>query len=493
MLSRVSNAAAVRAVIRRTVINSNNGSAGSIARSIHTRRKVKDAVNLPPALFANLPKKKVEPAIEAEDDPDAYKRSPVTSAHAIDVETGKISTQDSVAVSPSGSVVHGRYGDLPDDLTAGVPLEYLALLRMAAEGAAAVRAVGSKKGTMLVWGASQANGFAAVQLGTAAGHAVVGVVDAQHSCNEDITEYVKGMIPEPGTAVAEEYAIAKKNFRDLVTSISTGNEGLTCYGADECLEDFKSNLVAYAEMYPDTMAAAVDASHMKFLGMEKDKDQFRANMEAYLAQFNPGSPPMNKQQLDVYFTSEQYEVFRNKFWKQTSSVISGDESHYFSPPHIVQDLMKTPEKLDTAGHDLSSFPAIPYSFGVLKNFYPPNTQQIAGGPVVGALISVTPDLKVAAEAVAKAKTLRQKAEAMAFLTNAQKDALKSAQSVAALAKEAGAPVVAMGGMFLFLFRVFVLSRVCVFCFMWYLSSHRMPICTSHLVLSFSECRIVARN
>eukprot|EP00529_Nitzschia_sp_RCC80_P024174 CAMPEP_0113457634 /NCGR_PEP_ID=MMETSP0014_2-20120614/9510_1 /TAXON_ID=2857 /ORGANISM="Nitzschia sp." /LENGTH=456 /DNA_ID=CAMNT_0000349137 /DNA_START=66 /DNA_END=1436 /DNA_ORIENTATION=- /assembly_acc=CAM_ASM_000159 len=387
----------------------------------------------------------MEPMRETEDDPDAFKRSPVTSAHTVEVETGKISTQDSVAVSPSGSVVHGRYGDLPDDLTAGVPLEYLALLRMAAEGAAGVRTVGSKSGTLLVWGASQANGFAAVQLGTAAGHAVVGVIDAQHSCNEDMTEYVKGMIPEPGTAVAEEYAMAKKNFRELVESVSTGVEGLSCYGAEECLDDFKENVVSYAEMYPDTMPAAVDASHLKFLGMEKDKDQFRANMEAYLAQFNPGSPPMDKQQLDVYFTSEQYEVFRNKFWEQTSSVISGDESHYFSPPHIVQDLMKTPEKLDTSVQDLSSSPAVPYSFTVLNNFYPPNTAQAPGGPVVGALISVTPDLKVAAETVAKAKTLRQKAEAMAFLTNAQKDALKSAQSVAALAKEAGAPVVAIGG------------------------------------------------
>lgn len=433
MLSRFNNAA-VRIILRQQ------------ARGIHTRRKTKDAVNLPPALFANLPKKTVEAVTPVEDeDPDAYKRSPVTSAHAIDVSKGQISTQDSVAVSPTGSVVHGRYGELPADQVAGVPLEYLALLRMAAEGAAGVRAAGATKpGTILVFGASQANGLAAVQLAQAAGHAVVGVVDVQHSCHEDMVEYVKAMIPEPGTAVAEEYAMAKKNFKDLVESISTGNEGLNCYGADECLTDFKDNLIAYAEMYPDTMPAAVDASHMKFLGMEKDKDQFRSNMEAYLAQFPPGSPPMDKQQLDTYFTADQYEVFRNKFWEQTSSVISGDESHFFSPPHIVQDLMKTPEKLDKFVQDLP-FPKTPYSFTTVDNFYPPGTQQLAGGPVVGAIISVTPNLSVAAEAVDKAKTLRQKAEAMEFLTHAQKDALKAANSVAALAKEAGAPVIAVGG------------------------------------------------
>lgn len=416
-------------------------------RSLHTRRRVKDAVNLPSALVANFPTKTIEsapPASTEDEDPSFYHRNPVTSAHAIDVEKGQISTQDSVALSPTGAVVHGRYGELSADAVEGVPLEYLALLRMAAEGAAGVAKVGTKKGTVLVFGASQANGLAAVQLAAAAGHAVVGVVDAQHSCNEDVVEYVKAMIPEPGTAVAEEYALAKKNFADLVSGIASGNEGLACYSSAECLKDFKANLLAYAEAYPDTMPAAVDASKMKFLGMEKDKDQFRTNMEAYLSQFPPGSPPMDKAQLETYFTSEQYEVFRTKFWEQTTNVISGDESHFFSPPHIVQDLMKTPEKFDNSLKDLS-YPAVPYSFTTVNNFYPPGTEQGAAGPIVGAIISVTPNLKIAAEAVAKAKTLRGKAEALQFLTHAQKDAFTAASSVASLAKKAGAPVVAVGG------------------------------------------------
>lgn len=414
-------------------------------RSLHTRRKVKNSIALPQALIANLPTKKVDPVPETPEDPSAYHRSPVTSAHAIDTAKGQISTQDSVAVSPSGSVVHGIYGELGADAE-GVPLEYLALLRMAAEGAAGVKAVseGGAPGTVLVFGASQANGLAAVQLAAAAGHAVVGVVGAEHSFSEDMREYVKAMIPEPGTAVSEEYAIAKKNFADLVHGVSTGDEGLSCFSAEEQLEDFKNNYLAYVEKYPETLPAAVDPSKMKFVGMEKDKDQFRANMEAYLAQFPPGAPPVDKQQLEAYFTVEQYEAFRNKFWEQTTSVISGDESHYFSPPHIVKDLMKEPEKVDTTVYD-TSHPKVPYAFTHMNPFYSEETQAVTGGPVKGAIISVSPNLEAAAVAVSKAKSLREKAEALQFLTSAQKAAFTAACSVVSQATKAGAPVVTIGG------------------------------------------------
>lgn len=413
-------------------------------RSLHTRRKAKNAVALPQALLANLPTKNVEPVPETPVDPSAYQRSAVNSAHAIDTVKGQVSTRDSVAVSPSGSVVHGIYGDLGADAD-GVPLEYLALLRMAAEGAAGVRAISKgTPGTVLVFGASQANGLAAVQLAAASGHAVVGVVGAEHSFSEDMLEYVKAMIPEPGTAVSEEYAIAKKNFADLVHGISTGDEGLSCYSAEEQLEEFKANYQAYVEKYPETLPAAVDPSKMKFIGMEKDKDQFRANMETYLAQFPPGAPPVDAQQLEAYFTVEQYQAFRNKFWEQTTSVISGDESHFFSPPHIIQDLMKQPEKVDKTVYD-TSHPRVPYTFTHLGPFYAKGTQAAAGGPIQGAIISVTPNLEVAAKAVNDAKTLRAKAEALQFLTNAQKSAFTAACSVASLATKAGAPVVTVGG------------------------------------------------
>jgi hypothetical protein len=259
-----------------------------------------------------------------------------------------------------------------------------------------------------------------------------------------MVEYVKGLIPEPGTAVAEEYTIAKKNFSDLVHGVSTGDEGLSCYSSDECLEDFKTNFLDYAQTYPETLPAAVDASKMKFLGMEKDKDSFRTNMEAYLAQFPPGAPPVDKQQLEAYFTNSQYEAFRNKFWEQTTSVISGDESHFFSPPHIVKDLMKEAEKVDKTVYD-TSHPAVPYSFTHVNPFYPEGTQAQAGGPILGAVISVTPNLEIAAKAVDAAKNLREKAEALQFLTNAQRGAFSAACSVASLAKKAGAPVYVVGG------------------------------------------------
>jgi len=405
-------------------------------RSIHSRRKMKNPVDLPKALVANFPVKKTKPSTDtttpAAEEP--LYSAPVTSAHAIDLEKNAVSTLDSAAIDPSsGKVIHGRYGELDADATLGVPLEYLALLRMAAEGAAGLSKMGS--GTVLVYGASQANGFAAVQM-AAKTNAVVGVVDGQHSGNEDMVEYVKGVIPEPGTAVGQEYAIAKKNFKDLVSGIATGDEQLSSYTAAECLEDFKANLADYSEAYPDTMPAAVNSSKIKFLGMEKDKDQFRANMDTFLSQYQPGAPPLSKDQLDTTFNTDQYEIFRNKFWDQTTSVVSGDESHFFSPPHIVQDLMKEPEQKP---------PSTPFAFSPLSSEYPMGTEAASGGPVAGAIVAVTPDLKVAAEAVAKAKTLREKAEALAFLTDAQKDAFAAATSVAAQAQAAGAPVVAIGG------------------------------------------------
>uniref|UniRef100_A0A7S0UEP4 Uncharacterized protein n=1 Tax=Pseudo-nitzschia delicatissima TaxID=44447 RepID=A0A7S0UEP4_9STRA len=406
-------------------------------RSIHSRRKMKNPVDLPKALVANFPVKKTKPSSDTTTTPAAEEplySAPVTSAHAIDLEKNAVSTLDSAAIDPSsGKVIHGRYGELDADATLGVPLEYLALLRQAAEGAAGLSKMGS--GTVLVYGASQANGFAAVQM-AAKTNAVVGVVDGQHSGNEDMVEYVKGVIPEPGTAVGQEYAIAKKNFKDLVSGIATGDEQLGSYTAAECLEDFKANLADYSEAYPDTMPAAVNSSKIKFLGMEKDKEQFRANIDTYLSQYQPGAPPLSKDQLDATFNTDQYEVFRNKFWDQTTSVVSGDESHFFSPPHIVQDLMKEPEQKP---------PSTPFSFSTLSSEYPMGTEAASGGPVAGAIVAVTPDLKVAAEAVAKAKTLRGKAEALAFLTDAQKDAFAAATSVAAQAQAAGAPVVTIGG------------------------------------------------
>jgi len=424
--------------------------AGAVARrSIHSRRRMKNPVALPRALVSHFPAKQSTPSKDDASHPseEPLYKNPVTSAHAIDLEKAAVSSIDSAAIDPSGKVVHGRFGELDADAVLGVPLEYLALLHHAAEGAAGLSRMSGESGTVLVYGASQANGFAALQLAVATGnHAVVGVVDGQHSGNEDMVEYVKGMIPEPGTAVAQEFAIAKKNFIDLVSGISSGDEQLSSYTAAEFLDDFKANLSAYAEAYPDTMPAAVGSHQIKFLGMEKDKDQFRNNMDAYLSQFPPGSPAMDQGQLETSFSTDQYEVFRNKFWEQTTNVISGDESHFFSPPHIVQDLMKVPETKPANLSTVGAFEkSIPFSFSTLGQEYPTGTEAAAGGPVVGAIISVTPDLKIAAEAVAKASSLREKVEALEFLTDIQKDAFAAATSVAAQAQKVGAPVVTIGG------------------------------------------------
>eukprot|EP00535_Pseudo-nitzschia_heimii_P007476 CAMPEP_0197184270 /NCGR_PEP_ID=MMETSP1423-20130617/9546_1 /TAXON_ID=476441 /ORGANISM="Pseudo-nitzschia heimii, Strain UNC1101" /LENGTH=525 /DNA_ID=CAMNT_0042635047 /DNA_START=318 /DNA_END=1895 /DNA_ORIENTATION=+ len=441
----------------RTLATRRSGAAR--ARGIHSRRKMKNPVDLPRALVANFPVRMTRPdkkdanGAAAPPSEEPYFSAPVNSAHAIDLEAGCVSDLDSASVDPAtGSITHGRYGELDPDATLGVPLEYLALLRHAAEGAAGLSKMngGGCEGTVLVYGATQASGFAAVQMAQAAGGAVVGVVDGQHSHSEDMVEYCKGVISEPGTAVGQEYAIAKKNFADLVTGVSTGDEQMATGTASECLEEFKANLRDYAEFYPDTMPAAVNQSKIKFLGMEKDKDQFRANMDTYLSQYQPGSPPISSDQLDRSFSTDQYDVFRTKFWEQTTSVISGDESHFFSPPHIVRDLLNEPETkpfFDEGAADASFDGRIPFGFSPLRpGDFPTGTESEAGGPIAGAILVATPDLKVAASAVESAGTgLREKAEALAFLTCAQRDAFAAATSVAARAKSVGAPVVAIGG------------------------------------------------
>ena len=68
-----------------------------------------------------------------------------------------------------------------------------------------------------------------------------------------------------------------------------------------------------------------------------------------------------------------------------------------------------------------------------------------GGPVLGAIVAVTPELKSAAEAVAKGKTIREKAEALQFLTEAEKNAFAAYSSVVGVAKDAGKSVAVVGG------------------------------------------------
>jgi hypothetical protein len=59
---------------------------------------------------------------------------------------------------------------------------------------------------------------------------------------------------------------------------------------------------------------------------------------------------------------------------------------------------------------------------------------------------MTPDLRVASEAIAKAgDSLRAKAEALQFLTRAERNAFAAASSVTGMAKKHGVPVYVIGG------------------------------------------------
>lgn len=402
--------------------------------------------DLPAVDFANEPAPEHKGRTKKKMDQFRHSRKPVTSAHAIDVKKGEISNQDSAAINGSGSVVHGRYGEL-GPVADAIPLEYLALLRHAAEGAAGLRVVAegqTSPGTFLVYGATEANGMAAAQIASAAGHAVVGVAGGEHSGNELMMESLKGLINEPGTAVPDVYALSKKNFADLVDSIASGDEHIEKATAEEYVEDFKENLLNYVVAFPGSQPAAVDAAKLKFSGMDKDREFFSENMEAFLAQYPPGSPPIEKSQLDALFSKDQYEVFRKRFWDQTTDVISGIERNFFSPPHIVKELLETSEKPGNyVSKDSGAY--FPYSFSVLNQSFPEGSASPAGGPVMGAVISVTPVLESAAKTIGAAKTLRQKGEALSFLTSAEKTAFGAASSVAEVARKHGAPVYAIGG------------------------------------------------
>jgi hypothetical protein len=87
----------------------------------------------------------------------------------------------------------------------------------------------------------------------------------------------------------------------------------------------------------------------------------------------------------------------------------------------------------------------PYSFSILDQTPPSGAAPPAGGPILGAIIVVNPVLESAAKAIDAAKTIRQKGEALSFLTKAQSKAFSAASSVAAVARKSGAPVYTIGG------------------------------------------------
>ena len=383
----------------------------------------------------------------------AYNRKPVSSAHAIDTTSNppKLSARDSAAISPSGTVIHGRYGELSIDPSAGIPLEYLAFLHPAAEGAAALRMIakGAKSGTVLVYGAGETAAMATMQLASADGLTVVGVVAGEQSGNAEFVDALKSMTNEPGTVVPEAFALIKGAFREIVTSAVSGESADDCFDPEAFTADFQKNLLEYAEYFPETSLSPVPEEYT-FAGKEKDRKYFDQNVSTYLSQFQKGSPSFDEVVLKESFTKEQYAIFKSKFGMQTTAVITGDNDAAtdFSPADIVKSMTQSPEIISAYLKNQTNAvdgEFVPYEFSTLKNQIGNGVDVAKRGPILGAVVNVTPDLAVAVEAVAKGKTLREKAEALQFLTESQKNAFAAASSVVAMAKEAGKPVVVVGG------------------------------------------------
>lgn len=389
---------------------------------------------------------------DVEEDPNYYHRKPVSSAHTIDLSTNppKLSAKDSAAISPSGTVIHGRYGELSLEQSKGIPLEYLALLHPAAEGAAAVRQLkngSSNGGTLLIFGATEPSGLSALQLASADGISVIGVASGDHSGQDEFVDTIKSLTLEPGTVVPQEFAIVKSAFREIVHGCVNGDSahGMKEYDTDAFVSSFKNNLLEYAKYFPESKLSP-NPEDYTFSGKEKDREHFDANITAYLSQFPKGAPHIDEVVLKEAFTKEQYAIFKSKFHRQTTAVITGDEdaSDSFSPADIVKQMTESPESISQIA-DTSDEGYIPFEFSTLKNQIQNGVEVPVGGPVLGAIVAVTAELSVAAKAVAQGKTLREKAEALQFLTESQKNAFAAFSSVVGLAKEAGKPVIVVGG------------------------------------------------
>merc|ERR1711957_955488 len=315
--------------------------------------------------------------------------------------------------------------------------------------------MGGEKGTVLVYGAGDPHAMSAAQLASADGHTVMAVIGGKQSGNEDFFDALKSLIKEPGTVITEEFACVKNYIRDLVHDAVEGEDPSTYYSAkdaDAYVDDFLGHALEYAKMFPEGIPAAVSPDQYKFTGKEKDRKYFKENITAYLSQFPGGAPPLDTTALEVNFTKEQYAAFKSKFGKQTSAVISSDKNVIdpdFLPPRLLKNMSEVPEKVDdyllNQKHSMGE-EFVPYEFSVLHNNLGNGLETTKGGPILGAIIGVSAELKTAAEAVAKAgKSLKAKAEALQFLTDSERNAFTAARSMAALAEAAGKPVIVVGG------------------------------------------------
>jgi len=424
----------------------------------------------PPKLWA-------EPGAE-DVDPMSYVRKPVTEAHAIDVKFGLspssgLSKRDTVKLARDGSVTHGIYGKLDPDLSAAIPLEYLSLLRQAAEGAAALRSLGIEggnerrrgKGTLLIYGATRPSALASLQLASTSGYATVAIVDGQHSGSERTMEILKhSFASELCAMVPEEYAVVRSSLRDLVNDTVCGDNPMQWYDNDtkndssKILSEFQENVIAYRDRYPggEKIAATEHDRSINSIKM-KDRKNFDINKNAYLSQY-PASPPndLNAKDLQSNLDPKRYQKFRSEFHRQTTNVISGGGSTDFRPATLLRDMTSYPVEDVTGSVTDDTLPSIgdrhvPYEFSILSNELGNGLEVHRGGPLVGALIELTDDLNSAIEVVedarAKAKSGEKRAiaEALQFLTESQRNAYAAAMGVINVANNAGVEVLALGG------------------------------------------------
>lgn len=394
------------------------------------------------------------PPNPGEPDPMTYVKNPVISAHAIEItsNTPGLSSTDSVSLSSCGTATHGLYGDMSDACLRGIPLEYLALLRPAAQGAAAVRSLlsgGEHGGTVLVYGATQPAAMAASQLASASGCAVVAIVDGQHSGNEELLDSLKrDVLEEPSIVVPEEYALVRGKLTNLINLTVNGDDPGKWVNTTGYVDDFTSNFLAYCKAYPEKkLHLALSPDSIKFDGKVKDRNDYRQNLDAYLSQYPAAVSYVDIQKLKTYFSLEKYAAFKSEFGKQTTAVITGDKTGEFDPACVV---MKMIDDVGGPSVEIEHYDEVeyaPFEFDTRNRKTLGSCLDVPrGGPILGAIITATTDLTVASVAVEKAAdNIRAKAEALHFLTESQKNAFAAARGVAALARSTGKDVIVVGG------------------------------------------------
>jgi len=185
----------------------------------------------------------------------------------------------------------------------------------------------------------------------------------------------------------------------------------------------------------------------KFHFKDKDQKEFRNNMEPFLSQYPVAALPIDEHKLKSHLTMEMYASFKREFKEQTTAIITGDETGNFDPVRIMIEKLDEKGRALVEGQESDRFGQTSYEFDFVSNITLETDQDVVcGSPILGAIISATPDLVDSVTAVEKAgKSLREKVEALYFLPECQKNAYAAARGVTSLAHAAGKDVLVVGG------------------------------------------------